>query len=173
MAEQLTVAQQAARNEQKQTNYEIFASGHGVLRVTEHHALKRFGLKYGAMDAILIRSRDTQSNAVFVALRIEYKDTDNYTRTEILDADELTALDAALDYIIKNKAQLVAAATAYTEVTYTSRGGFKAGLYVDLKRATGEFMVVSGETAFLHTLADLKKLVEDALFKIETFEPAP
>jgi hypothetical protein len=157
------------------SNYEVFAASEGVLRVTERYEISPPPLKYGSIKTMLVRSKNTQANAVSMALHFAFKDQKGSESSSFLDADEIKSVDAALRHISKNRQQLVQAAKTYTEVDYISRGGFRMGLFVILDngaRKVGEFVVIGRRNAFLHTLDDLSKTIDESLFKMETLNNA-
>ena len=153
------------------TQFEAFIADEGVLRLTEHYTMQAPVTRYGKCEAKLIRSRDTRSDRAFVALRLDYTNSDEYKRetTSLLDQDELSSLASALKYIFEHQQEIAAACKTYTEVTYKSRGGFEAGFYVNVDRKIGEYMSIGGQTAFLTSLAGLAMLIDDSIEKIGTF----
>jgi hypothetical protein len=158
------------KESRSRTKYEAFTSRDGILKLTEHFALKAPRCRYGSSELVLIRSRNTRSHEVFIALRIEFEDTGDYPQrgASLLDEDELVSLASALKYMTENRKMIVEQAQTYTEVNYSSRGGFSAGIYVEpATRKTGEFMNLDGISAFLVSLNDLAASVDEALFKIE------
>jgi len=165
--EQLLAAQEAARKKDSRTNYEVFAAADGVLRVTEFYELPRQFLKYGACEATLIRSRNTQSNDLSIALRLDFKDNQGSSGQSYLDLDEIHSLNAALKYMLQHRDALIREARTYCEVDYRSRSGFAAGFYVK-KEEVGEYMIVGGVIAFVRSLSQLVGFIDQALFKLET-----
>lgn len=160
-----------SRQTETKTRFESFSAEDGVLRVTECYKLKAPRMQYGKCETELIRSRDTRSQKVFTALKIGYTDRDGeYPKSvsEILDEDELSSLSSALTYVVQNKSKLISTAKTYTEIKYNSRGGFVVGMYIADNKDTGEFIILEGETAFLVSLEDFQRLVDDALFTVET-----
>ncbi len=162
--------QDPARQESGQTKFEIFSSTQGILHVTEFYEIGAVAIKHGSCTVTLIRSRNTQSNATSVAVRFDYKDANNRKYFAILDADEIVSLDSALKYVWEHKPEMVRAAKTYTEVVYSSRGGFKAGLYISGSKEVGEYMVIGNQTVFFHSIEELRRIVDATLFKIEGFK---
>jgi hypothetical protein len=155
--------------ESRQTNHEIFAATAGVLQVTEFYDLASPPVKYGKAAFVLVRSRNTQSNEMSIALRVEFTDSDGYEHRAFLDQDEIVSLEGALRYILQNRAELINRAKTYTEVTYQSRGGFRAGLYVSpAGNSVGEYMDVGNCSVFFHELERLSEVIDEALFKLES-----
>jgi len=162
--------QDPSQKSASRTKYEAFTSRDGILKLTEHFALKAPRCQFGSAEMSLIRSRNTRSHEVFIALRVEYQENGDYPQrgASVLDEDELLSLASALKYMIENRKLIINGAQTYTEVNYNSRGGFAAGLYIEpSNRKTGEFMKLDGLTAFLVSLSDLAASVDEALFKIE------
>jgi hypothetical protein len=158
-----------SREADSRSNYEVFAAAEGILRVTERYEIAPPPVKYGAAKFTLIRSRNTQANIISAALQIGFKDAKGLEGSSFLDGDEIKSVDTALRYISTNRERIIRAAKTYTEVDYSSRGGFRMGLYVMASGGqVGEFMVVGRRTAFLHSLGDLSKAIDEVLLKIET-----
>ena len=126
------------KTDSAKTNYETFAAADGILKITEFFDLKFPVVRFGRSTATVICSRNAQSRDTRIALRFGHKTADGYEYGSILDEEEVVALDAALKYISANKKVIVQGAQTYTEVTYRSRGGFQAGIYVSPKKDMGE-----------------------------------
>jgi len=151
--------------------HEIFVAMAGVSQVTEFYELAVIPDRYGFTSLTLIRSRNTQSNDISTALRVSHKEHEGYEHVSFLDEDEISPLERALHYMSQNRAKLESKAQTYTEITYRSRGGFFAGLYVKGRmegHESGEYMQVGNQSVFMHSLDELAKAVDQALFKLET-----
>jgi len=152
--------------EPEKTRFEVFNARDGVLRMKEFFKLTPPLLKYGKAEAVLVRSRDTQTYETRVALNVKFQGAER-ERSVYLDEDEIASLAGALAYMQDNHAALIDMTKTYTELTYTSRGGFTAGFYVTEEKTTEGYMVIEGETAFLHSLGELCRMVDEGLFKNE------
>lgn len=159
----------AAQNQKARSNFEMFHASDGVLRVKEVFKLTPPILKYGRCETSVIRSRDTRTSQSVLAMHIQYKE-EHRDVSEVLDEDEIISLSTALKYIAEHRTSMVAAVETYTEVTYRSRGGFQAGIYITELHEVGEFMILSGQTAFMPNLSVLDRVVDDALFRIEVLK---
>jgi hypothetical protein len=169
-------AHDPSRSNGAKTHYEEFAAAAGVLRVTEQFELPQPRVKYGVVDMALVRSRNTQSNDISLALRIGFTDGDGVRWVELLDEDEVVSLESALKYILQHREELIRRARTYTEIEYRSRGGFRMGMYVaepaDRRQEVGEFMAVQDQFAWFHSLAALAEVIDEALFKMESVRRA-
>lgn len=168
------VAQKVAPEETRRTRFEAFAAEDGVLKVREIFKLSPIKNKFGTAGGELVRITDVRSGDSVMALVISCEGTDRLDREvrEILDEDEIMSLAAALEYIAANRAKLTKDALTYTEVTYSSRGGFLAGFYISGSE-TGDYMKIQTETVFLESLVDLQKVVSEAQAKMAELKKMP
>jgi hypothetical protein len=160
------------------TNYERFARAPGVLFVTEYYGLPAPTIEPGVVEIVLVRSTNTLTNTLSVALRISFMNDGRCYAIAFLDEDEIKSLELALKYIIKEQAGLTESLKTYTGIEYRSRGGFEMGFFANPKwKALGrafnseQFMGVGGTKVFLPDFREFANSVDEALFKLETFAP--
>ncbi len=151
---------------QSRSKFELFDAQDGVLRMKEFYKLNGPPLKYAKSEATLIRGTDTQTWDMHVALNIKFQGAEK-ERSAYLDEEEIGQLARALTYMNENQANIIRMAKTYTEMIYSSRAGFCAGFYVHEDKTSEGFISIDGEIAFLQSLADLEKVIDEALFKIE------
>ena len=151
---------------QPRSKFELFDAQQGVLRMKEFYKLTPPALKYAKSEATLIRYTDTQNWEMNLALNIKFQGAEK-ERTAYLDEEEIAQMARAIAYMLENQLNIVRVAKTYTEMIYTSRTGFAAGFYVHEDRTSEGFISIDGEIAFLQNLAELEKLTDEALFKIE------
>lgn len=112
--------------EQNQSNAEKFSSKSGVL-------IKKEFLVIGTFKGVKIEVvyyTDLMNNIKQSAARLEYEVNVKYgddTKITTLDTDEIDALIKAIKII--QECVLTTKAANYSEVSFTSRGGFEAGCY--------------------------------------------
>jgi hypothetical protein len=148
------------------SKFELFDGQTGCLRIKEFYKLASPAFKYSKGEAILVRSTDQQTWDMQIALNLKFQGAQN-ERSSYLDEDEIRTLSTALAQMRDNHDAIVRDAKTYTEVTYTSRAGLCAGFYVHEDKSSEGFIAIDGESAFLQHLAELEKVMDEALFKIE------
>lgn len=136
----------------RKSHYEAFETLEGVLRVTQTYPLPSPRARYGKAEFELVCSFNMTANDAYVAVRVTFTDPDEHVSVSILDGDELQALRQGLAYLASNRNQLRQTATVYTEFDFVSRAGFKVGIYCSPGGELGEYMLVDGESVFLHSL---------------------
>jgi phosphopentomutase len=156
-----------ASKDAPKTRFEAFATADGVLKIKEVFELSSLKNKYGTAESKLVRVTNARSAESVIALVLKYKGSERFDRevVETLDEDEITSLDAALEYMRTNRQKLIDGATTYTEVTYRSRGGFSAGFYIKSKQAV-DYISVGHESVFLDSISELERVVSEAKAKI-------
>jgi hypothetical protein len=170
------VKTEPSKEPNSRSNYEVFAAAEGILRVTERYEIESPLLKSGTVKFTLVRSRNTQADSVSIALHIQFKDQKGIEVSSFLDEDEIKSVETALRYIATHRETIWQAAMTYTEIDYSSRGGFRLGLFTsgwdahNWQGKYGEFMVVGRRNVFLHSLGDLSKTIDAVLFKIEVLK---
>ena len=148
------------------TKFEEFTASDGVLRLTEFFDLEDVRTLYGHLAAVLIRSFNAQSMNSSIALRFDFKDQEGYEAVALLDEDEVAAVDRALTLIAERRTKLESKANTYTELNFFTRSGFKIGIYFG-KGKPGDFAYIGNQSIFFHSLRDLHRAIEAALFKID------
>ncbi len=101
---------------------------------------------------------DVESGVKYYGIRIEFdywtSKYDNGTAVALIDSDEIDSIISTLEYIKAHKSEFV----DYTEVAYTSNGGFTVGAYTNSSE-TGLFFKSSTHQR-LFSIGKLDSIIE-------------
>jgi len=121
---------QSGKEAEKLTKLEAFLAKKGILVIKEFYDLGEVSGEYGSkvrVDAIIVYEPGKETQRI-KGLRIEVFDGER-SQASFLDIDEAESLSKALQYMIDLAKRWKKASRKYTEVIFSTKGGFKIGFY--------------------------------------------
>lgn len=161
-------ARGAAPGNPNQTRFEQFSSRTGGILIKERVSVVLMPTRYGELGIDVIRIEDSRSGEVVRAVKFQFKrkgDRLEREYTTAIDESELDELIKALAFINTQRDQLNQFARTYTEMTYSSTGGLKAGVYIDPKdqpKFLQDYATIEGESMFFLNATDFGKWITEA-----------
>ena len=169
LSSSLNVYSQEIKKDIEQTKSEKFSQRSGTLLQKDFIDLGQIG----GTEIKILKISDLNNNESNSSVRFEKQGYGTYADTYIntIDKDEVDGLIISIKNLLNNV--LKSTPTTYTEVTYSSRGGFSLGTYFEVKKSkwtnfikvekyTSKSMAILNEA----DLQSLLSLLEQAKTKI-------
>ncbi len=169
MASSLTAYSQVLEKKLETTKSEKFSQRSGTLLQKDFIDLG----KVGDTEVKILKIKDLNNNESISSVRFEKQGYGTYADTYInsIDKDEVDGLIISIKNLLGNV--LKTTPSTYTEVTYSSRGGFSLGSYFEVEKSkwksflqvekhTNKSMAILSES----DLQNLLNLLEEAKTKI-------
>jgi hypothetical protein len=151
-----------------QTRFEQFSARNGGILVKEVANIATMPTRFGELTIEVIRLEDARSGEVAKAARLNFKRKSDRLEREyagVIDESELDELLKALAFLDTQRERLNQFARTYTEMTYSSVGGFKAGIYIepsDRPKYLQDYAKIDGESVFFLNATDFAKAMTEA-----------
>jgi hypothetical protein len=153
---------------QTQTRFEQFSSRQGGIIIKEIVDIEVIRTRFGELTIKVIRLEDSRSAEAVRAVQLRLKkNADRLEREYVatLDESELDELVKALAFMDTQREGLLKLARTYTEMTYSSVGGFAAGIYIDPRKqpkSLTDFANIGAAAAFFSNSTDLARGMTEA-----------
>ena len=150
------------------TRFEQFSSRNGGILIKEVANIGTMPTRFGELTVEVIRLEDARSGEAVKAVRLSFtRKSDRLEReyADVLDESELDDLLKALAFLDTQRERLNQFARTYTEMTYSSVGGFKAGIFFnpsERPKHIQDYASIDGETAFFLNATDFTKAMTEA-----------
>ena len=157
---------QSGREAEKSTKLETFLAKKGILIIKELYGLGEVGGAYDSkvkIDAIVAYVPGKEDLKI-KGLRIEVTDS-RRSQTSLIDIDEAESLSKALQYMIDLAKRWKKTGRRYTEVIFSTKGGFKIGFYQSGDKQTG--FVSSGYIAETYCFFKDIDMMENPIVKLK------
>lgn len=153
------------KGEEAETKIESFLSKKGQIVVKDFETIEYIRGKYGIAEIETLIISDPSNKSIKVkGLRVEVTEEGRLERkkTAFLDIDEVESLSKALGYIIDLAEKWKDTSRPYSEVVFSTRGGFQIGFYqkhnaLDAFLSSGH---INKATCFLSSVSELKRVKE-------------